>query len=187
MIEIIPCTRYLATWIAANIRDKDRDELLAAVGSENVTVPAVMCNDMTHDGMKWVVKIDGEPVAAFGIAWHPIVTPTVGNIWLFGTDKIRRAIPTISRHFVTQALEIAEAHGITRLEVRTAEGHDISHRWLARLGADCACHLHEFGTNGETFLLYEWTRSEWHAMLDGHREKSPWLRRALEPCRVAAE
>lgn len=181
-IEIKQGTRLTATWVAAHARQKDRDELLACVGSGNITVPAVLCSDSTPPEMHWCAYLDGEPVAAMGVAHHPVVTPTIGNVWLFATDKVRRVVPAVSRHFVLNAPRLARERGIKRLEIRASSDHDIAARWIERLGARHVAELEDFGKNGETFHMYEWTWRTWNAAV-----QSPWLSRALEPCRIAAE
>lgn len=178
-VTIHPCTRFAATWIAAHAREADKAELLASL-SGDLRMAGIVCNDTSPQDLRWVAKVDGELAVAFGISWNAVVAPTTGHVWAYGTPRMARAIPAVSRHFVQQTLQMAEARGITRLEVRSIVGHDIAHRWLERLGATRTAELAEYGTGGETFVLYEWTRTQWLELVADPAKQSPWLRRALK-------
>ena len=160
------------TWIAANARVADQHELLCQVGTDNVTVPAAICVESSPPSMRWVARWKGKPVAAWGVAHNDMITPTVGSLWLFGTDDIRRVIPAVSRAMARDLPRMTEERGITRLEIRALATHDIAHRWLERLGARRVCTLTDWGSSGEEFVLYEWTRAIWER---AKKEGSTWL------------
>ena len=115
----------------------------------------------------------GSPVGAFGFA-AASYSGTVWCAWAFGTRRLKRAIPAISRFGVeTMAPRLLHA-GVKRLEVRSIADHDVAHRWLARLGARRDGELSAWGRCGETFFLWSWTDKEWKdRVLQGKDPEDP--------------
>lgn len=152
-IEIIPATMADVTYIGANMREQDRRELfcqLAGRISASSAVAAIFAS--CPPDWSWVATHDGNPAAAFGFAPY---TAATWCGWAFGTVRLRRCIPAITRFCKAQEDRLIEA-GCRRLEVRTIHDHDVSHQWLAGLGAVKVCDLPDFGTNGEEFQLWAW-------------------------------
>ncbi|TIU13080.1 MAG: hypothetical protein E5W40_08835, partial [Mesorhizobium sp.] len=54
------------------------------------------------------------------------------------------------------------ARGAWRVGARALAANELALRWLARLGATERCRLPGYGRNGETFILYDWTRESWN-------------------------
>ena len=152
-IEIRPATLRDVTFIAAGMRSQDWQEIHASSPCNDKTEAGALCFLMS----KWsyTAWLKGEPVCAFGFAMTGL--PWIMSAWAFGTERMRRVIPAVTRHEATMLPLFAEA-GIHRIEVRSLEGHDLAHGWLASLGAKRECDLPQYGRNGETFVLYAWTK-----------------------------
>jgi hypothetical protein len=148
------------------MRQADIDEIMCQMPRDTTPVQAALTSfEVSPDDCRFVsYDPDGVPTGAFG--WAP-ATPA-GTLWVgwaFGTHKLRRSIPDISK-FITlnQWPYLMRTYRPKRLEVRSLESHDVSHRWLTSLGATRECELKRYGRDGETFVLYSWTdRTIWPA------------------------
>lgn len=111
--------------------------------------------ELTHRclaGDAWVAVIEGEPVAAFGV--QPIAASTL-QIWAFGTDDMKRAVPAMSRFIMGPCLMRWIEDGFTRVEARSIADHETAHRWMGSLGGvPSPCKA--FGKNGEDFVMFAW-------------------------------
>ena len=157
-VEIRPATLRDCTFVAANMRDQDHRELTAILDESRVSLGALCF--LSAPDTSWCAWLDGSPIAAFGFS--PGVMPhTCWSAWAYGTKRMRRAIPAISRHGQRVVAPMLIDRGVLRVEVRSIADHDIAHQWLAGLGAAPECRLEDYGLNGETFILYAWTRSRY--------------------------
>lgn len=157
--EIKPATLRDITWIAANLREQDKREILAS--STLVARDAAIVCLHGSPNFAWCVWINGQPHAAFGIGQGSPMTPYIRSAWAFGTDKMRRCIPAISRFTVDEWPGRLIAEGVTRVEVRSLLGHDVAGRWLKSLRAKHEGILRNYGSSGEEFDLYSWTKEDW--------------------------
>ena len=147
-------------FIGANMREWDRREILCQCpegfsGSQ----AALACHFASFEDMRWIVYLGDEPEAAFGLV--PI-TAVVAAAWAFGTKRLVRCIPAITRH----ALTLPEAlikKGYRRVEVRSLLGHDLADLWLSAIGGTVRATLEDHGRDGETFILWQWTRTAYEA------------------------
>lgn len=156
-ITIDPLTLRVATWVAANMCAKDEAEIMCQMPPGSTKSDAgIACFFSTQAEWMWDAAIDASPVACFGLS-PMTVTTWLG--WAYGTDRMRRALPAISRHFLSQERRLLDA-GCRRIEVRTMKGHDEAHLWIARLGGKHRLDLPDAGRNGETFELWSWQYSE---------------------------
>ena len=156
-VRIVPANLRDCTYIGANMRPADAEEVLCQMpegmsGSDFAAAafPAFL------DGWVWVALVDGNPVCFFG--FQPITTP----VWMgfaVGTRRMLRAVPAMTAHCLAQERRLVEL-GVRRLEVRTLKGHDLSARWLTHLGCRWCCDLPDHGRSGETFELWSWTLSD---------------------------
>jgi hypothetical protein len=103
----------------------------------------------------FVVELDGNPEAAFGCGQ---LRRGYWVAWSWGTDRLAKCLPTMIR-FITERLQPAvyEA-GALRVEARALASHRQARRFLERIGGQFCCELPAYGKNGETFVLYQWTR-----------------------------
>ena len=152
-IEIVPATLRDVSYIVASMCPEDWAEIAAQMpaGASTEQVAALHLH-----GEAWAAMLDGQPVQAFGAV---PATASVLNLWAFGTRARRRAIPAVTRFLRRQAGEWV-ARGVTRVEARAMAGHPTAHRWLRGLGGQ-SYRLPCWGSGGEEFTLYWWTRKTW--------------------------
>jgi hypothetical protein len=153
-IEIVPATIRDLTFIAANLRAEDWREiecqLADGVGRGEVAAYGLA-------GEAWVATMDGQPVAAFGAA---AMAYSVVSVWAWGTKRMARTVPAITRFIVEDCVPRWIEAGVTRAEARSIEGHETAHRWLRSLGGqEQPCPA--WGKRGEDFTLFWWTRKTW--------------------------
>lgn len=156
-VEIVDASLRDLTFIAANLRSEDIRELACQMPDGlDVADGAVFS---ASSGEAWVAKLDGQPVAAFGAA--PMSLPgNILSLWAWGTKRLARAAPAITRFVRDECAPRWVANGVTRVEARSIEGHHQAHRWLEGAGAfsvDYPC----FGKGGEHFKLFWWTKDSW--------------------------
>jgi RimJ/RimL family protein N-acetyltransferase len=134
------------------IRPADVREIVASVG---VNVDPRFERWIERAGpLCWTAYVDGEPAAIYGLS--PI-TERVASAWAFGTRAMRRAVPAMTRHIHLVMWPSAVRYGFHRAEARSIEGHDLSHRWLPKIGMRHEGVCRAFGARRETFHLYAWT------------------------------
>jgi hypothetical protein len=140
-----------ACYIAANMRDADWYEMRAVLGDVPRSSIALDLVGSSAD-LAFVAYLRGQPVCCFGASR---MFRHVYSGWSFGTDRMPRAIPAVT-YFMVEALgpTLIES-GVTRVEVRTAADHDISHDWLSAMGAVCETpEPYPYGIDGELFVTY---------------------------------
>jgi hypothetical protein len=169
-----------ASFVAANMREQDAVEIDAVVDMSNPAgVAAWLLNGsgafQEDPALNWarIAYLKGQPVAVFGIAR---IAPHIGSAWAYGTRVLPRVAKRISlwgMGFYPPAMINA---GIRRVEVRTMACHDLSHRWLASMGAVLETpEPFEYGRNGELFVQYAWTRATWRDAA-GRAARARWGR-----------
>lgn len=146
MIEI--ATIRDMTFVLANLRDPDREELRAQLGGFTGYDLAVQC---LQAGNAFVARVNGVPAMAFGGAHQ---SPTTLSAWSFGTKDFRRAVPMASRFIMGPLRDHSVLHGYRWAEARVMASHDTAIRWMQKsLGAEVAGHLPGYGVGGEDFIL----------------------------------
>jgi len=154
------------SYIAANLRPEDFAEVDCQFDSwtpEGLALSAMQ-------GLAYVVEWKGNPEAAFGAGE---VRSGLWIAWSWGTRRMWRCVPRITEfHFASLGPEVA-ARGAWRVEARPLAGNDMAIRWLRRMGATERCTLPGYGKNGETFLLFDWTRESWRQVAENVKEKRP--------------
>jgi hypothetical protein len=104
----------------------------------------------------WVAKLDGQPVAAFGVGMLNIAA---ASGWAFGTKRMKRAIPAITRYFYDAVYPTLVESGVRMVEARSLVSHIEAHRWMLANGAELVGGAFPYGKNGEAFMLFRWTVS----------------------------
>lgn len=152
MIDIARARLREVSFVAAHMREADRREIWCQWPDRDA---ATLAWAMTRSSPAhcWAAFERGSPVAAFGLAEQH---PGLWQAWAFGTDRLRRAVPAITRHGFEVIRPDLIARSANRVEARSIVGHDIAHRWLESLGARRQCLLQRWGRNGEDFVLYAW-------------------------------
>ncbi len=151
------CVRDVS-WIAAHMRQRDRDEILCQAPYDmTITQAALWCFDTAMEDTRFVAYDKADtPAAVFGFS--PSNNPTLWSAWAFGTNRMRRVIPEITDFgFGPWLQRFIEKYNPRRMEIRAREDHDLAHRWLVGMGAKRECLLPRYGRAGEVFVLYSWT------------------------------
>jgi hypothetical protein len=143
------------SYIAANLRPEDQTEVDCQFDS---WTPAHLALSAMQ-GFAYVAELDGNPEAAFGAAE---ARSGLWAAWSWGTKRMRRCVPLITKFFYEVLGPDVSAAGAWRVEARPLAGNDLAVRWLKRLGATERCSLPGYGRNGEDFLLFDWTRETWN-------------------------
>ncbi|MER8852208.1 hypothetical protein NKH94_11485 [Mesorhizobium australicum] len=150
-VRIIGATLRDLSYIAANLRPADRDEIDCQLDQWS---PALLALTALQ-GFAYVAELDGNPEAGFGAAEQR------GGLWVawsWGTRRMERCVPGITAHFHAVLGPQVAARGAWRVEA----ANQLALRWLGRLGAEQRCLLPGYGKNGEDFFLYDWTREGWN-------------------------
>lgn len=166
-VEIVPEPDYeTCLSVARNLRERDREELFATSWTD--TAEEVAERAAAAGAMRWVACLDGEPVALIGVTprW-----PKVWQAWAFGTDHWPRVVLSLTRHARRFMLPAVFHSGAIRVECYALESHTDARRWLVALGAQAERTLPDWGKQGETFVVYRWTRQVAARMLDGPRSR----------------
>ncbi|RWE54941.1 MAG: hypothetical protein EOS67_22495 [Mesorhizobium sp.] len=154
-VRIIPATLRDLSYIAANLRAEDRAEIDCQLDHWS---PALLALTALQ-GFAYVAEFDGNPEAGFGAAEQR------GGLWIawsWGTRRMKRCVPEITQFFHAVLGPEVAARGAFRVEARALAENELALRWLARLGATQRCRLPGYGRNGETFILFDWTRESWN-------------------------
>lgn len=166
--EVVPATLRDISYVASNLRPQDRHEIDCQCAYWTPTLLAY-----GHmQGFAYVVRLDGNPEAAFGASE---ARPGLWNAWSFGTSRIARCVPAITKHFyAVLGPDVAKA-GAWRVEARALASNDLALRWLRRLSATERCDLPGYGKSGEMFKLFDWTRESWADVFheDSRAEAAP--------------
>ena len=94
----------------------------------------LLCYEATPKEFCWIACEKGKPVCALGVAPQSPLTPWLWSAWAFGTQRMTRAIPAVSRHIRQTVIPNAIKADATRVEVRSLIDHDVAHRWLGGSG-----------------------------------------------------
>lgn len=142
-------TLAAVSWIAANMRPQDRREIgavrdLSSTGA--LATAAVM-----GSAVSMTAWLGDEPVTAFGVSE---ISDGVCAGWAFGTDRMVRTVPAVTRYCLSHVKPALIEAGYRRLEVRTAIDHDVSHKWLRRLGFRPEGVCWGYGRDGLAFVMY---------------------------------
>lgn len=153
-VKIISLSLRDCCYVAANIRQEDWDECRCQLDDENKFALANVCYFGTSEHLMWCAYLDNQPVTVFGIAK---TGPTLGQVWLFSTRRVRRVFPTLLRFMDTEVRNAAIKDGLRRIEIRALETHEfVKKGWMNSIGAIDVMPLPQYGKNGEDFRLYAW-------------------------------
>ncbi len=151
---VVPGNIRDMSYIASNLRDEDRHEIDCQCAWWS---PALIAHGAMR-GFSYVVKLDGQPHAAFGAAEE---RPGLFHAWSWGGPLMHRCVPAITRHFYAVLGPAVANAGAWRVEARALASNELALRWLRRLSATERCVLPNYGKNGEDFVLFDWTRESW--------------------------
>lgn len=157
MIDIVPATLSEYSFIAANMRQEDQDEIYCQLPPEATSLDIAIFS--LSGRFAYTARWRGKAVAAFGFSQLSLCG-SVYSGWMWGTRDLPRAVPRISRYsWAVIAPKLVAAH-VRRVEVRSRSGHLEAHKWLTDVGAKWECKLLDYGRDGEAFELFVWTETE---------------------------
>lgn len=154
-VRIVGGTLRDLSYIASNLRPDDYAEIDCQFDRWTPADLAIM----SLQGPAYVAELDGNPEAAFGAAEQ---RSGLWAAWSWGTPRIKRCIPAITKFFWSVLGPEVAAQGAWRVEARPLADNALAERWLSRLGAERRCALPCYGRNGEDFVLFDWTRETWN-------------------------
>jgi hypothetical protein len=160
-VAILPATLRDMTYIAVNMRVEDRREIRAVFAGTDTQIGAALFEASL--GLAWTAWREGSPVCAFGIAR---LFPGLGSGWAYGTCSMPAAMETVTRFCLRKARPLLLREGFRRIEVRSAIDHDLSHRWLERLGFVPEGVARHYGSDGLDFVTFAATKNQGSSRLD---------------------
>lgn len=160
-VEIRAGTCRDLCFVAANLRKEDREELSASALLDSMTEAAMLSWHLSGPDWCWTAWIDDQPHAAFGISVMGPMQPHLRSAWAWGTDRFRRCVPAITRFCLASWPRMLLSAGVTRVEIRSLQGHDLAHRWLTGVRARREGEMRHYGVNGETFELWAFHAGDW--------------------------
>jgi hypothetical protein len=150
-----PLDRSAVGFVAARMRDEDRDEIFATRWNDD---PAPIADEiMACARFGAVASRDREPVAV--ICAMPL-WPGVWTVSMFATVKWPAVGGAVTRWARRELMPDVAASGAHRVECRSLATHVMSHRWLERLGARREALLVDYGRSREAFYIYAWTLTD---------------------------
>lgn len=159
-VTIEPATLRDLTFIAANLRMEDVEEVQAFIGPFDPVDLAFRAFYGSGPENAFVARLDGVPCAALGAAPGGSPQAHVWQAWCWGSPRLPRAVPAITRWMRDVGRPLYEARGCVRMECRSLATHRLSGRWLPKTGATLEGRLRRYGHAGEDFLLWSWLRGE---------------------------
>lgn len=133
-------------FIAANMRQIDRDEVRAMSGRPDADRASIMIDLMTNSrGLARCALLDGVPVAAWGVVTRTAISST-GNPWMLATDGVRDR--HFSRQFIARSrseFEKTIPSHVSFLWNMVASDNDASIRWLKWLNFSFRDEVVSFG------------------------------------------
>lgn len=142
-----------ASFVMANLRQCDRDEIMCQVPEGTKTHELAYGLNLSDEA--WIVELgERNPIALFGVT---PMTPAMVSVWAMGTNDMWRAIPVLTKHFKTDIVPRLIEQGYRTMEARSHEVHLQAHRWMVSTGAVQADQPYVYGRDGEKFLTFRWT------------------------------
>ncbi|MDQ0392195.1 hypothetical protein [Labrys monachus] len=152
-VTILPATLRDMTYVAVNMREADRREIRAVFPGTDTAIGIALFE--ASPGLAWTAWTGGSPVCAFGISR---LFPGLGSGWAYGTRAMAAAMKPVTRFCLRDVAPRLRRDGFRRIEVRSAIGHDLSHRWLECLGFRQEGIARDYGADGLDFMTYAATR-----------------------------
>lgn len=118
-------------YVAANMREADREEIYAACGSRDAREALIQSVILSSECYASVARNDEKPVDIFGVVPVSLLEGR-GRPWMLGTDRVSEFPSTLvkdARRYVRRMLAV-----YSHLENHVDARNTASVRWLARLG-----------------------------------------------------
>jgi len=155
---IVPANLRDLSYIASHLRADDRRE----IDCQHPGWTPLHLAAAHLEGFAWVAEWRCNPEAAFGCTEQ---RQGLWIAWSWGTRHLRRCVPALLDHCRMVAGPLVLEAGAHRVEARMLAGNVLAEHFLHRLGAVRRSTLPGYGVNGETFVLWDWTRKSWADVL----------------------
>lgn len=144
-------------YVVDHIREDDARELSATMWKGQDLVEHVMA----YQGLSYTgFGRDGAPCGVGGLN---IVSPGVGQAWLFGTPRIRDVRVNMTRH-CRDVVDCALNGGriLHRVQALSAAFHADAHEWMRAIGFEQESTMNQYGRDGENFFVFVCLRESTH-------------------------
>jgi hypothetical protein len=147
-IEIVPATLEHARYVAANLREADREEVMASTGW---SPERALAESLSSSSNAWTGLADDAPVCIFGVAGETLLSRT-GFPWMLGTD----GVATYQRQFLRRNRPLVQImlSMFPYLVNYVDQRNTVAIRWLKWLGFKMG-EPEPYGVQGLPFLRFE--------------------------------
>lgn len=168
MVTIKPGVLRDVSFVMANLRAADVVEVACQV-PDDLRSYELAWMVMQGSIEQYVAYVNDQPVAAFGIS--PSTSVACHIAWALGTDRMRYAMPAITRFYAQDIMRRACERGCVSLEARSIQSHKEAHRWMRSTGARSSGAPYPYGKGGELFITFRWTADDYPAIAERYRNK----------------
>lgn len=127
-VDIVPASKEHIPFIAQNMRQADRDEVMAASGR---SPKEALLYSLAHSDMAWTGLTDDEPAVMFGAGTINMLY-RIGAPWLLGTDQVKTHYRIFLRSSVLWKSHLLSQYN--ELHNMVDDRNEVSKRWLVWLG-----------------------------------------------------
>ena len=160
-ISIKPALLRDASYVMAHLRPRDYEEAYCQIDPKTKRHELAYWL-VTNAWRAYVAYVNGKPAAVFGTTPISICQQSV---WALGTKQMPRAIPAITKLFVSEIVPAGIAAGFQGMEARTIVTHTQAHRWMEATGAKLITpEPYPYGRDGELFYTYHWTLRDYRGI-----------------------
>lgn len=148
-IEIVPATPDHAHLLAPNLRQSDKNEVMASGGREPLEA-LLRSVELSNPETCWTALLDGHPEIMWGAA--PMPQDGVGCVWLLSSEEMYQ----IPGRFLFESVQYVEKMFQTfdTLFNYVHATNIKSQQWLENLGFTAIAREEEYGVAKEPFILF---------------------------------
>ena len=141
-------------YVIRNLRQQDREELMATNPLDDLITYGQMLYDHVHDSeYSFVVTRNNVPVTCFGMI-NPY--PGVWNVWLLSTDEFDKISTALTKKIKRDIIPVWLQLG-HRFQCVSHENNTLSHKWLEFLGFEREAVLKKYGRDQKDFIMFSIT------------------------------
>lgn len=152
-IEIKAACLRDASYVLGNLNADDSAEVLCQLppGMKPQELAPFHLNTLKS----CIAYVDGVPAMFFGIG---AINAACASFWSVGTAKAWRAVPEVTKFWLSDMVPWAMEQGFRFAEARSLATNTKAHRWLLNtFKAEVVTEPLPFGTQDEPFLLFRFT------------------------------
>lgn len=143
-------------YLARNLRTKAREELFASGWDGDVDTLAATLWEQCK-GYGYAGLLDGKPVYGGSLVE---VFPGAYTFWSLCTEDFPKLMWTVTKFVRRVMLPEIFGKGAWRVEARLVDGDPDTQKWMRLLGARLDSKQLHTGVNGETFLIFVWSKND---------------------------